>query len=315
MAGLACMIPSLTCAQASLARAPEEAGLEEELKFLREEEVSIAVRHEQPISHAPQNVYVITEEDLRNARDLPTVLRRIPGIEVMQVTGADFNVSARGDNQLRANKMLVLVDGRSIYLDVQGEVLWKMIPVTLPEIKRIEVLKGPASVLYGFNAFDGVINIITKSPEEMKGTTLQFGGGEFGTLIGSAIQAGVIGKFGYRLSFGHDQNNQWNNRDALAFRSNKFNIQTEYALSGLSRITVSGGFNDSNRYDGPIADTVRISQKPGIAYVNAVYERPNFFIRGWWTGYNQPQKRSLIRGMRGQRANQSLVLRRLTYTY
>ena len=109
----------------------------------------------------------------------------------MQVTGADFNVAARGDNQLRANKMLVLVDGRSIYLDTQGEVLWKNIPVTLPEIKRIEVLKGPAAALYGFNAFDGVINIITKSAAEMKGVTLQFGGGEYGTISGAAIVAGV----------------------------------------------------------------------------------------------------------------------------
>ena len=60
--------------------------------------------------------------------------------------------------------------------------IWKNIPVTLPEIKRIEVLLGPASAIYGFNAYDGVVNIITKSPEEMKGTTIQFGGGEFGTI-------------------------------------------------------------------------------------------------------------------------------------
>ena len=93
----------------------------------------------------------------------------------MQTTGTDFNVSVRGNNQLRANKLLVMVDGRSVFNDAQGFFLWKMLPVTLPEIKRIEVLKGPASVVYGFNAFDGVINIITKSPEEMKGTTLQFG--------------------------------------------------------------------------------------------------------------------------------------------
>ena len=82
----------------------------------------------------------------------------------MQTTGADFNVSARGDNQPRANKMLVMVNGRSIFVDAQANVFWKAIPVTLPEIKRIEVLKGPASAIYGFNAFDGVINIITKSP-------------------------------------------------------------------------------------------------------------------------------------------------------
>lgn len=73
---------------------------------------------------------MITDEDIRRsgARDLPTVLRRIPGLEVVQVTGADFNVSMRGDNQLVANKLLVLADGRSIYVDVQGSVFWKTIP-------------------------------------------------------------------------------------------------------------------------------------------------------------------------------------------
>ena len=76
----------------------------EDIEFLQEETVSIAVLHEQPISEAPANVYVITDEDIRHsgATDLPTVLRRIPGIEVIQMTGADFNVSVRGDNQLQA---------------------------------------------------------------------------------------------------------------------------------------------------------------------------------------------------------------------
>ena len=96
-----------------------------------------------------------------------------------------------------------MVDGRSIYIDTQGTVLWKLLPVTLPEIKRIEVLKGPAAAVYGFNAFDGIINIITKSPEEIKGTTLQFGGGNFGTITASAIHAGTAGKLGYRLSRWH----------------------------------------------------------------------------------------------------------------
>ena len=225
-----------------------------ELELIKEEEtVSIASRYEQPISEAPSDVYVITDDDIRQsgAIDLPTVLRRVPGIEVMQTTGAEFNVSARGDNQLLANKILVLVDGRSIFVDAQAIVYWKSIPVTLPEIKRIEVLKGPASAIYGFNAFDGVINIITKSPQEMKGTTLQFGGGEFGTISSAAIHANTFGKFGYRLSVGHDQNAQWRNRDALAFRSNKFNLQTEYALSSDSKLSVSGGLVDTNRFDGP----------------------------------------------------------------
>src|SRR5690349_1138904 len=193
----------------------------EPLALMKEEEtVSIAERYEQRISQGPSNVYVITDDDIRHsgAIDIPTLLRRIPGMEVMQTTGADFNVSVRGDNQLFANKLLVMVDGRSIYVDAQAFVIWKLLPVTLPEIKRIEVLKGPASAVYGFNAFDGVINIITKSPEEMRGSTLQVGGGNFGTLTASAIHAGKVDKFGYRLSIGQNQNASWSNSSSLAFR-------------------------------------------------------------------------------------------------
>lgn len=265
-----------------------EAELTQELELLKEEEtVSIASRYEQPISEAPSNVYVITDEDIRQsgAPDLPTVLRRIPGMEVMQTTGAEFNVSVRGDNQLSANKLLVMVDGRSIYVDVQGQMYWKAIPVTLPEIKRIEVLKGPASVLYGFNAFDGIINIITKSPEEMKGATLQFGGGAYGTISSAAIYANTYKKLGYRLSYGHDQNQQWRQGSALAFRDDKFNVQTEYTLPGDATLSLSGGLVKVNRFDGPVVDVATLASTPGLAYGHAVYKRGNFFVRGFWNQF------------------------------
>lgn len=258
---------------------------EETLGILKEEETVVtASRYAQRISEAPSNVYVITDDDIRQsgAPDLPTVLRRVPGLEVMQVTGAQFNVSARGDNQAVANKMLVLVDGRSIYVDISGEVFWKAIPVTLPEIKRIEVVKGPSSVLYGFNAFDGVINIITKSAKEINGTILQFGGGEYGTISSSAVHAGTADKFGYRLSVGHDQNNQWRDRHALAFRNNKFNLNMDYRLAGHSRVFLEGGFNDINRYDGNFTETVTPTTPFSDGYGRAGYERENFFVRAFF---------------------------------
>jgi iron complex outermembrane receptor protein len=285
------MLAILLVAQAPLPGYTEELPTQSkqavipELELMKEEEtVSIASRYEQPISQAPANVYVITDEDIRHsgATDIPTILRRIPGLEVMQTSGADFNVSARGNNQLTANKMLVMVDGRSIYLDGVGNMYWKLIPVTLPEIKRIEVLKGPASSIYGFNAFDGVINIITKSPEEMKGTTLQFGGGELGTISSAAIHAGKVGNFGYRLSAGTDQNAQWSNRDALAFRTNKFNVQTEYALSSEGKVHLAGGFIDANRFDGSINQTVVPAATPTQGYADIGYERHGVIIRAWW---------------------------------
>jgi iron complex outermembrane receptor protein len=203
----------------------------------------------------------------------------------MQVTGADFNVSVRGDNQLVANKLLVMVDGRSFYNDLQGSVFWKAIPVTFPEIKRIEVLKGPASVLYGFNAFDGIINIITKSPEEMKGATGQFGGGAYGTISSAAIYANTYKKFSYRLSYGHDQNQQWRNGDALAFRDNKFNVWTEYALPGDSKLSLSGGPVDVTDFDGHVSGPTIRSSTPTLGYAQTAYEGPSFFVRAFWNGY------------------------------
>ncbi|OQW35985.1 MAG: hypothetical protein A4E20_08530 [Nitrospira sp. SG-bin2] len=100
----------------------------------------------------------------------------------------------------------------------------------MPEIKRIEVQKGPASVLYGFNAFDGMINIITKSPEEMKGATAQFGGGAYGTISSAAVYANSYKNLALRLSYGHDQTQQWRDGSELTYRDNKFNVQTEYTL-------------------------------------------------------------------------------------
>ena len=270
------------------------------MELIKEEEsVSIASRYEQPISQAPSNVYVITDEDIRHsgATDIPAILRRIPGMEVMQMSGADFNVSMRGNNQPLANKLLVMVDGRSIYLDVQGSLFWKAIPVTLPEIKRIEVLKGPASAVYGFNAFDGVINIITKSAQEMKGTTLQFGAGELGTISSAAIHAGTLKNLGYRFSIGRDQNQQWRNRDALAFRSHKINGQLDYAFSDQSTLTVSGGLTDANRFDGLIGEIQSQSIAPSLGYASAVYERSALVIRAFWNRYSDDVLNSVTPGL------------------
>jgi iron complex outermembrane receptor protein len=181
-----------------------------------------------------------------------------------------------------------MVDGRSIYIDAQGIVLWKLLPVTLPEIKRIEVLKGPASAVYGFNAFDGIINIITKSPEEMKGTTLQFGGGSYGTIMASAIQAGTVDKFGYRLSIGQNQNASWSNSSSLAFRDYLFNIQTEYAFSELSKLTVSGGLVDSNRWDGPLQQDTVVALKPSQAYTHVTYQHSDLVVHAFWNRFDAP---------------------------
>ncbi len=263
-------------------------SMQDDLALLREETVSIAIAHEQPISEAPSNVYVITEDDihLSGATDIPTILRKIPGMEVIQMTGAHLDVGVRGDNQPTANKLLVLVDGRSIYRDDQGDVFGRVLPISLEEIKKIEVLKGPASVLYGFNAFDGVINIITKRPHEIPGLTLQVGAGEFGSLTSTAILGGTTNGLGYRFSLGRDQNNQWDNRDALSFRNHRFNGLLDYSWKESSTLTVSGGLANTNRHEGPNIEQTQVSVKPIHAYGHVQFSQDNLSLQGYWNRWD-----------------------------
>ncbi|MDH4087062.1 MAG: TonB-dependent receptor [Nitrospira sp.] len=263
-----------------------ERELQEEALYLKEETVSIASRYEQPISKAPSDVYVITDEDIRNsgATDIPTLLRQVPGMEVMQTNAVDFNVSVRSNNQLAANKLLVLVDGRSIYVDQSGVVFWKQLPVALMEIKRIEVLKGPASAVYGFNAFDGVVNIITKSPEEMRGTTLQVAGGEVGTLLTNAVHAGTKGDWNYRISGGHEQTQRWSNQSAPALNSQRFSGIAEYRLSGDGRIRAEAGLARSNPYNGFLSPVSTGDTHLSQTYGLVSYEQNGLLVRGWWNG-------------------------------
>jgi outer membrane receptor for ferrienterochelin and colicin len=261
-----------------------EKQIQEETLYLKEETVSIASRYEQPISRAPSDVYVITDEDIKNsgATDIPTLLRQVPGMEVMQTSAVDFNVSVRGNNQLLANKVLVLVDGRSIYIDQSGQVLWKFLPVALTEVKRIEVLKGPASALYGFNAFDGVVNIITKSPEEMRGTTLQVAGGGLGTILTTGVHAGTVGNWGYRLSGGHEQNQRWSDSSAPSLNSQRIGGMAEYQLSNQGRIRAEVGISRSNPYNGFVTNGATVDTHHSQAHVLLSYEQNGLLIRGWW---------------------------------
>ena len=294
---IALLIPPLTWTASCFAEdvlplprlsASADHEVKQEMEYLKEEQVVTASAKLQPLSQAPSNVYVITAEDIRHsgATDLPTILRRVPGLSVMQLSGFEFSVSARGNNQGFANKLLLMVDGRSVYVDTQGVVDWLVLPVSFSEIKRIEVLKGPAAAIYGFNAFDGIVNIITKGPDEMKGTTIQVGAGEFGTVRSSAVHANRINQFGYRLSTGHDQNQQWRNRNALSYRSDRFNGLVEYHATDQLAIRLEGGLQHVKPTDIVSSDVIHISSPYTNSYARASVEHPDFFVRAFWNQTN-----------------------------
>lgn len=117
----------------------------------------------QRASEAPVSMEIISAEDIRNsgATDLATLLSRVPGVNVQRPTRSGVDIGVRGYNQLFSNRLLVLVNGRQVFLDPNGMTQWELIPVQLEEIRQIEIVKGPNTALFGFNAVGGVVNIIT----------------------------------------------------------------------------------------------------------------------------------------------------------
>lgn len=173
------------------------------------ETTSKGSQSESPID-APNSTSIITEQDihLSGITKIPELLRRLAGIDIMQVTGGQTEVSVRGFNQRLANKTLVLVDGRSVYIDLLGATLWQSLSIGVEDIARIEVVRGPGSALYGADAFNGVINIITKSPGAGKNGVA----GGYGTQAathGSLWASGRQNDFGWRLAAGYDYLPRW----------------------------------------------------------------------------------------------------------
>ena len=174
------------------------------------ESIVSATKGTQSPLDAPASTSVITEQDIRlsGITKIPELLRRLAGVDIMQVTGAQTEVSIRGFNQRLSNKILVLVDGRSVYVDLLGATLWQTLSIGVEDIQRIEVVRGPGSALYGADAFNGVINIITKKPGEGK-SGLAGGYGSQATTHGSLWASGNDGDFAWRLAAGYDYLPRW----------------------------------------------------------------------------------------------------------
>ena len=134
-------------------------------------EVTSVSKKTEKFYQAPAAIYVITPEDLRRSgvTSIQEALRMVPGVEVGRVNANQWAISARGFNSLSANKLLVLIDGRSVYTPLFAGIYWSAQDMVLEDIERIEVIRGPGASLWGVNAVNGVINIITKNAQETQG--------------------------------------------------------------------------------------------------------------------------------------------------
>jgi iron complex outermembrane receptor protein len=142
-------------------------------------EITSVSKRDEKLSDAPTSVFVITSEDIRRsgATSLPEALRLAPNLQVARVSANEYAISARGFNSSAANKLLVLIDGRSVYSPLFSGVFWDVQNVMIEDIERIEVISGPGGTLWGVNAVNGVINVITHSANQTQGGLAVAGGG------------------------------------------------------------------------------------------------------------------------------------------
>ncbi|MDH5562805.1 MAG: TonB-dependent receptor [Nitrospirota bacterium] len=141
------------------------------LEELMSVEVTSVSKKKQKLSESAAAIFVITQEDLRRSgvTSIPEALRMVPGIQVARGSKNQWNISARGFNERFSNKLLVLIDGRTVYNPLFAGVTWETQDTILEDIERIEVIRGPGGALWGVNAVNGVINIITKKAQDTQG--------------------------------------------------------------------------------------------------------------------------------------------------
>ena len=161
-------------------------------------QVTSVSKHAEKLSDAAASIYVITNEDIRRsgANTLPDALRLAPNLQVAEVENGQYAISARGFNNAIGNKLLVLIDGRTVYTPLYSGVFWNSQFVMLEDVDRIEVISGPGGTLWGANAVNGVINIITRKAQDTQGGLVAAGDGNR-AQGGSLRYGGKLGDDGY----------------------------------------------------------------------------------------------------------------------
>jgi iron complex outermembrane recepter protein len=249
---LAGFAPPSACADDKLAADLPEMTLEQ----LSNIEVTSVSRHGERLSDAPASIYVITSEDIRRsgATNLPEALRLAPVLQVARADANQYAISARGFNSVLANKMLVMIDGRTVYSPLFSGVFWEAQDVVLGDIDRIEVISGPGGATWGTNAVNGIIHVITKSAHDTQGS---IGGVAIGNEVRLAsvrygAATGPNGHYRVYARVRSQDNTEFGNGTAIHDAGDRAQGGFRADWAGSSAVTLQG--------DGYVSD---IDQTPG----------------------------------------------------
>ncbi|MBW1873272.1 MAG: TonB-dependent receptor, partial [Deltaproteobacteria bacterium] len=256
LAGLLVCLFQLSAALAEQPESDDELDLADEFAFLEDAEmVESAARHRQEIGMSPSAVTVLTREDIEasGATNIPDLLRLVPGMDVVIVSPAYSSVSSRAHWTNTNNHYQVLIDGRDANHELLGQTPWHVVSISLDDIERIEILRGPASSLYGASALAGVISITTRILPEKTAGSVRLAGGETGLIEAGARGSTRIGDFGFSISGEVGSGGYWSDPHKRAKEFLKLRSVVEYRFSESEYLRLDfsvsearGAFNTSS---------------------------------------------------------------------
>lgn len=253
-------------------------------------EVISLSRMPQKLSEIASGIQVITNEDIRRsgATNIPEALRLAPNLQVSQLSSGGWVISARGFNTVFANKLLVLIDGRTVYTPLFGGVIWDLQSVLLEDVERIEVISGPGGSLWGANAVNGVISIITKRARDTQGLVVTGAVGDFMKMNVGMRYADSIGKTTYyRVYAQHTERNGTFHPDGTRNNDDWRNTQVGFRV-GLypnknDQFAIQGDINTGNR---EVAAASGFDAENLLArWAHKVNETSNFTLQVYYDRY------------------------------
>jgi iron complex outermembrane recepter protein len=254
------------------------------LEQLGNVEVTTASKEPEQVWNTPAAIYVITQEDIRRsgATSIPEILRMAPGVEVSRIDSDHWAVGIRGFGSQFSKSVLVLIDGRSVYTPLFAGVYWQVQNVPLQDIERIEIIRGPGGTIWGANAVNGVINIITKSAAETQGGLASVSGGNVDEGIGTFQYGGEVGKlFHYRvygMGFGRGAEFHFDNSPFDQWQTGQGGFRADWA-TGRDTFTVQG-----DTYHGYDGERVQVSSysPPAVTTFNDPHDVSGENVLGRW---------------------------------
>jgi iron complex outermembrane recepter protein len=254
---------------ASAAPMPRSTAFHElSLQQLSEIEVTSVSKQSEKLLDAPASIFVITNDDIRRSgvTSIPEALRLAPGVEVARINAHQWAISIRGFNSDITNKLLVLIDGRSVYSPLYAGVFWDAQDTLLDDIDRIEVISGPGGTLWGANAVNGVINIITRSAQDTQGGLVEIGGGNEKQRFGSARYGGHLGDAAVRAYIKGSDSDASQQIDGDAgtddWRMAQGGFRLDWQPTTADRLTVQGDMYHGSE-DGVFQQEFTLGSLPG----------------------------------------------------